>query len=209
MLPLPKHGLYAITAQRHPDLPSLAADIRAATAGGAAVIQFRDKSKDAAWRLEAARTALKLCRAAGVPLIVNDDLDLARAVGADGVHLGRDDGDINSMRAAVGPGLLLGVSCYNQFDRAAAAVAAGADYLAFGSMYPSGTKPGAVHCRPEVLGQARKLGRPVVAIGGITPENGGPLIEAGADFLAVIEAVFGAPDVRQAAERFAALWKSP
>jgi thiamine-phosphate pyrophosphorylase len=127
-------------------------------------------------------------------------------VGADGLHLGRADGDIKAMRAAAGPGLLLGVSCYNQLERAAAAVAAGADYLAFGSMYPSGTKPGAVHCGAEVLSQARNMGRPVVAIGGITPENGGPLIEAGADFLAVIEAVFGAPDVRQAAERFAALW---
>jgi thiamine-phosphate pyrophosphorylase len=206
MLPLPKHGLYAITVQRYPDLQALAADIQAATAGGAAVIQFRDKSTDAAWRLKAARTALGLCRTAGVPLIINDDLDLARAVGADGVHLGRDDGDFKAMRAAAGPGLLLGVSCYNQLERAAAAVAAGADYLAFGSMYPSGTKPGAVHCGLEVLGEARHLGRPVVAIGGITPENGGPLIEAGADFLAVIEAVFGAPDVRQAAERFAALW---
>lgn len=209
MLPLPNHGLYAITAQRYPDLQALAADIEAAAAGGAAVIQFRDKSADSAWRLEAARTALGLCRTAGVPLIINDDLDLARAVGADGVHLGRDDGDFKAMRAAAGPGLLLGVSCYNQLERAEAAVAAGADYLAFGSMYPSGTKPGAVQCEPEVLGRARKLGKPVVAIGGITPENGGPLIEAGADFLAVIEAVFGAPVVRQAAERFAALWKSP
>jgi thiamine-phosphate pyrophosphorylase len=209
MLPLPKFGLYAITAQRYPELQFLAADIQAAVAGGAAVIQLRDKSADAAWRLEAARAALSRCRAAGVPLIINDDLDLARAVGADGVHLGRDDGDLKAMREAAGPDLLLGVSCYNQLERAEAAVTAGADYLAFGSMYPSVTKPGAVHCGPEVLGKARKLGKPVVAIGGITPENGGPLIEAGADFLAVIEAVFGAPDVRQAAEGFAALWKSP
>lgn len=206
MIPLPSHGLYAITRQAHPDLPGLLSEVRQALAGGAAVVQFRDKSGDARWRLEAASTIRDLCHAVGVPLIVNDDVELAKRAGADGVHIGRHDGDVAAVRAAVGAGLLLGVSCYNDLDRARAAVAAGADYLAFGRIYPSGTKPGAVSCGFEVLREARCLERSLVAIGGITPENGAPVIEAGADFLAAIGAVFSADDVADAARRFAALW---
>jgi thiamine-phosphate pyrophosphorylase len=208
MMPLPAHGLYAITAQRFPEMQTLTADIQAALEGGAALIQFRDKSGDAGWRREAARHAAALCTAAGVPLIVNDDVVLALDCGADGVHLGRDDSSIEAVREAAGAGLLLGVSCYNDLERAAAAAGAGADYLAFGSMYPSGTKPAATRCELRLLGRARALGKPLVAIGGITPENGAAVIAAGADFLAAIDAVFGAKDVRQAAGRFAALWSS-
>lgn len=208
MIPLPAHGLYAITPQLHPDLPRLLRGLCAALEGGAAVVQFRDKSGDAAWRLQAAGEARALCHAAGVPLIINDDLALAQACGADGVHIGHEDGEVAALREAAGPKLLLGVSCYNRLDRAERAAAAGADYLAFGSLYPSGTKPGAVACPPELLTQARRFDRPLVAIGGITPENGAPVIRAGADFLAVIDGVFGAKDIRQAAGRFAALWST-
>lgn len=208
MIPLPPHGLYAITPQWQPDLPRLLHALRSALEGGAAVVQFRDKSGDAAWRLKAAGEMCALCHAACVPLIVNDDLALAQACGADGVHIGSKDGEVAALREAAGPDLLLGVSCYNQLDRAEHAAAAGADYLAFGSLYPSGTKPGAVACPAELLTQARRLGKPLVAIGGITPENGAPVIAAGADFLAVIDGVFGAEDIREAAGRFAALWSS-
>ncbi|NND45794.1 MAG: thiamine phosphate synthase, partial [Xanthomonadales bacterium] len=166
MSPMPSHGLYAITRQAHPDLPGLLSEVRQALAGGAAVVQFRDKSGDARWRLEAASSIRDLCRAAGIPLIVNDDVALAKRAGADGVHIGRHDGDVAAVREAVGPGLLLGVSCYTDIDRARAAVAAGADYVAFGSFYPSETKPGAVHCGFDVLREARGLEKPLVAIGG-------------------------------------------
>jgi len=198
--------LYAITPQMHPDSRGLLRAVCAALEGGAAVIQFRDKSADEAWRLDTATHIAGLCREAGVPLIVNDDAELARASGAAGVHIGRDDGEVRDVRGRLGPDLLIGVSCYDDLERAAEAVRAGADYLAFGSMYSSGSKPSAVRCGREVLGAAGALGKPLVAIGGITPENGAPVIAAGADFLAVIDGVFGAADIRGVARRFAGLW---
>lgn len=203
---MPPHGLYAITPQMHPNADALLLAVRQALEGGAAVIQFRDKSNAGAWRLETACRLVELCQEAGAPLIVNDDIQLARACGADGVHIGRDDGEAAELREFAGPELLLGVSCYNSEARAARAADAGADYLAFGSLYPSGTKPDAVRCEPAVISRARSLGRPLVAIGGITPENGAPVIAAGADFLAVIDGVFGAKNVQDAARRFARLW---
>jgi thiamine-phosphate pyrophosphorylase len=206
MISLPENGLYLITPPRHPDLARLEDEVRAALDGGVAVLQFRDKSQDQQWRLSAARRLRVLCHAAGVPLIVNDDIELARASGADGVHIGREDGELAAVREAAGPGLVLGVSCYDDLGRAAKAVESGADYLAFGSVYPSSTKPDAVHCPLPTLAVARSLGRPVVAIGGITPENGAPVIAAGADFLAVIDGVFGDADISLAARRLSGLW---
>lgn len=203
---LPKHGLYAVTSQRYPDLRRLGRDVRAALEGGAAMIQFRDKSKDPEWRLDAARRLKTLCDVFNAVLIINDDAQLARDSGADGIHLGRDDASIAVVRNLAGKELLVGVSCYNDPVQAARAAADGADYLAFGSMFPSVTKPGAVCCKLEILSRVRNLGLPLVAIGGISPENGAHLIEAGADFLAVISGVFGSTDIRRSAERYAALW---
>lgn len=170
------------------------------------MVQFRDKSGDAAWRRETASELKALCEEFGAPFIVNDDLPLAVAVGAAGVHLGREDAPLPEARARLGPDALIGVSCYDSLERGRAAAAQGADYLAFGSVFPSATKPEAVHCPLAMLTRARTLGVPVVAIGGITSDNGRAVIEAGADALAVITAVFDAPDIRYAAKSFSSLW---
>lgn len=201
-----KPGLYAVTPQCYPDASRLAGAVRLALEGRAAMVQFRDKSGDEAWRLETALRLKAVCDEFGAPLIVNDDPHLAAAIGAAGAHLGRDDMALEQARALLGDGALIGVSCYDSLGRARAAAARGAGYLAFGSVYPTDTKPGAVSCPHEVFGAARALGLPLVAIGGITPENGRALVEAGADSLAVISAVFSAPDIRRAAESFSNLW---
>lgn len=202
---MPSQGLYAITDGPREDLP---AAMRAALEGGATMLQYRDKTRDADRRSREAHVLASLCRASAVPLIINDDVELARASGAAGVHLGEDDADIADARAALGIDAIIGVSCYDSLQRARDAAAAGADYLAFGAFFPSITKPRARHATPDVLRNARQFGLPRVAIGGITPENGGSLIAAGADFLAVISSVFGASDIRAAARRFAALFES-
>lgn len=148
-----------------------------------------------------------LCRARRVPLIINDDIELAVAVDADGVHLGRDDGDLSAARDRLGPGRLIGISCYNDLELARAAAAQGADYVAFGSFFVSATKPAAAPADIALLRRARRtLAVPIVAIGGITPENGRALIAAGADMLAVIRGVFATTDVRRAAQSFSELF---
>ncbi|QSA95503.1 thiamine phosphate synthase [Methylococcus sp. EFPC2] len=201
----PTRGLYAITADKHNTPEELVASVRDALRGGAAVIQYRVKTpRD---RLTEARLVLDACRAAGVPLIINDDVELAAEIGADGVHLGRDDGSLAAARARLGAGAILGVSCYDSVDRAIEAEREGASYVAFGRFFPSLSKPGAPLARLETLRAARlRLNLPIVAIGGITPANGGALLEAGAGLLAVIDAVFGADDPRIAAERFLPLF---
>ena len=200
-------GLYAITREQA-DTSSLAREVEAAIAGGARVVQYRSKSADAALRRAQAEALAAVCRRARVPLIVNDDLELALAAGADGVHLGRGDGDIAAARARLGPHGLLGASCYERMDLAERAVAAGADHVAFGSVFPSPTKPGAVRAPLALFTEARaRLPVPIVAIGGITPENAAAVIEAGADALAVIAAVFESPDITAAAARFRDLFE--
>ncbi len=202
-------GLYAITDDRRlgPDAQCGAA--LAALRGGARLIQYRDKGNDRARRLAEAGALAELCRAHQVPFIVNDDLRLAIAVQADGVHLGCQDPDIACARRQLPPESLIGVSCYADFDRARHAASAGADYIAFGSFYPSQTKPGAVRATPDLLARAnRELHLPTVAIGGITPENGAALLQAGADMLAVISAVFAAPDIAAAARAFSICFKT-
>lgn len=200
-------GLYAIADSVYLDAESFLPAVRAALAGGARVVQYRNKSGAAASREPIGRELDALCRAAGVPFLVNDDVALAAAIGAAGVHLGRDDPAIGAARAALGPQAIIGVSCYDDLERARRAAAAGADYVAFGRFFPSRTKPQAVPATPELLRAARAaLKIPIVAIGGITPENGGSLIAAGADALAVIEGVFGQADIRAAAERYARLF---
>ncbi len=169
-------------------------------------LQYRNKAAGAAVRARQAAALQALCATAGVPLIVNDDPALALAVGAAGVHLGEDDGDIAAARALLGAKAIIGVSCYDDAGRARAAAAAGADYLAFGAFFPSSTKPGARHARPGLLRQTASLDLPRVAIGGITPDNAPALIAAGADLVAVISGVFDAPDPIATARAYRALF---
>ncbi len=199
-------GLYAVTPDLA-DTADLVARVTAAVAGGAFAVQYRNKG---ALPAERERQAFALARAlggCGALCIVNDDAQLAAAVDADGVHVGEEDGDLARVRAIVGPQRIVGVSCYQDLHRAEVAVAAGADYVAFGSFFPSTVKPAARRADLSLLQQARGLGVPVIAIGGITATNGGSVVAAGADALAVITAVFGAPDVEAAARNMAALWK--
>lgn len=200
---LPARGLYAISDGPRADLVEACA---AAIDGGAVLLQYRDKTADSARRRDEAAALAALCARRGVALIVNDDVDLAAAVGAAGVHLGEDDAAIAAAREKLGADAIVGVSCYDSIERAHAAAAAGADYLAFGAFFASPTKPAARRADPSLLRAAKALGLPCAAIGGITPANGRALIDAGADYLAVISAVFGAPDVREAAHAFAELF---
>lgn len=199
-------GLYAITDAQGLQRRDYAARIEAALRGGARVLQYRDKTHDAARRRQQAQTLAHLCARYHALFIVNDDIELARAVGA-GVHLGRDDGAVTAARAAIGD-LPIGVSCYNELARAQAAVAAGADYVAFGAFFPSPTKPNAAVATPALLQAARDLPLPRVAIGGITPDNGAALLAAGADALAAIDGIFAHTDIETAARRYADLFNA-
>jgi thiamine-phosphate pyrophosphorylase len=199
-------GLYAVTPDIA-DTPGLLATAEAALAGGARLLQYRNKSASSALRLAQARALLALCRGFQVALIINDHLDLALAVNADGLHLGAEDGSLAAARARLGPARILGASCYDRLERALAAERLGADYVAFGSFFASSVKPGAVRAPLALLRQAkRRLSVPVVAIGGITLDNAPQLIAGGADGVAVVSALFGADDVRLAARRFSALF---
>lgn len=187
-------GLYLITPDTA-DSDALLAGVERALAGRPALLQYRSKQPAAALRLAQAQAIALLCRRAGVPFIVNDSLELALATGADGVHLGRDDGDLFGARQALGAERILGVTCYNEWPRAQEAAAAGADYVAFGAVYASPTKPAAVHAPLALLTRARReLKLPVAAIGGITLANAPEVIAAGGDLLAVISDVFDDPD---------------
>jgi thiamine-phosphate pyrophosphorylase len=199
----PARGLYAITNGPRDDLLMA---VRRALDGGAALVQYRDKTLDRARRLDETCSINDICRRYEVPLIVNDDVELARASGAAGVHLGEDDPAIGAARAALGASAVIGVSCYDSLQRANAVTEAGADYLAFGAFFPTTSKTVTRHATPNLLHAAQLLGLPLVAIGGITPDNGAALIAAGADFLAAISGVFGAPDICAAAQRYAAIF---
>lgn len=201
---LPRRGLYAITDGPRGDLLAVA---RAALEGGASMLQYRDKTRDAARRLREARALAGLCTRFRVPLIVNDDVELVRTSGASGVHLGEDDPAIADARRELGQRAIIGVSCYDSLQRARDAAGTGADYLAFGAFFPTITKAGTRHASPALLREAAQFGLPRVAIGGVTPDNGRSLIDAGADFLAVISALFGADDIRARARRFATLFE--
>lgn len=195
-------GLYLITPDE-PDTARLLTRV-APVLGEAALLQYRNKAADAPLREAQARALLLACRSAGVPLIVNDDVALAHAVDADGVHLGEDDGDARGARALLGPGRIVGVSCYDAISRARAAAHDGADYVAFGAFFPSATKPGARRATPSLLDPSAGLGIARVAIGGITPDNAPALVAAGADLVAVISGVFDAPDPVAAARAYRA-----
>ncbi|MGB5080555.1 MAG: thiamine phosphate synthase [Burkholderiales bacterium] len=206
MSPLAIEGLYAVTPDE-PDSEVLRCKVRSALAGGARLLQYRNKAADARLRRAQGAALLALCREAGVPLVVNDDVDLMLAIGADGVHLGRGDADLAGARAKLPEGALIGASCYASLDLARAARSAGASYVAFGSAFPSATKPGASPAPLSLYRGAReRLDCPIVAIGGITPENGAALVEAGVHAIAVISALFDAPDIERRARDFAKLF---
>jgi len=199
-------GFYAVTPDIA-DTPALIAVAEAALAGGARLLQYRNKQAPATLRLAQARALHALCRKYRVPLVVNDYLDLALAVDAEGLHLGAEDGSLAAARAQLGPARILGASCYDRIELALEAERIGADYVAFGSFFPSSVKPGAVRAPLALLRNAkRRLSIPVVAIGGITLDNAPGLIAAGADGVAVISALFDADDVGVAARRFSALF---
>ncbi|MGH8396625.1 MAG: thiamine phosphate synthase [Gammaproteobacteria bacterium] len=201
-------GLYAITdSQLTPEeklLPAVEAVIR----GGACLVQYRDKSNEKARRERETRALLQLCHDHDVPLIINDDVNLAAVIGADGVHLGRDDTSFQEARVQLGPRAVIGVSCYGSLEQAVDAVHAGADYVAFGNFFLSPTKPEAVSASLSILREARQqLNVPTCAIGGITPDNGGIVINAGADMLAAISGLFAQDDIEAAARRYARLFQ--
>lgn len=194
-MPFPRRGLYAISEPPTNPRLTLVTAAAAAIRGGAAVVQYRDKSADSARRKDEAAELLALCRAHDVPLLINDDLELAATIGADGVHLGKDDPDLASARTRLGNHAIIGCSCYNSLERAVGAQAAGFDYVAFGRFFTSRTKPLAVQATTALLESARQqIELPIVAIGGITTENGGELLRAGASLLAVINGLFGKAD---------------
>jgi thiamine-phosphate pyrophosphorylase len=197
-----ERGLYLITPDEA-DTARLLLRVQPLLAH-AACLQYRNKSATPMLRHEQAAVLLPLCRNAGVPLIINDDAKLAAAIGADGVHLGEDDGAIEPAREMLGTGAIIGVSCYDELARAERAAAEGASYIAFGAFHPSPTKPNARRASPRLLQDAARLGLPRVAIGGITPDNARSLIMAGADLVAVISGVFDAPDPLQAARAYQA-----
>jgi thiamine-phosphate pyrophosphorylase len=202
-------GLYAVTPDIA-DTGELLQRAEQALLGGIRLMQYRNKTADAALRRELALGLLGLCRQHGVPLVINDDLALALDIGADGAHLGREDGDLAAARAALGPGKLLGVSCYDEMERAREAARVGADYLAFGSFFASPTKPAAVRAPLTLLTEAKsEFGLPVCAIGGITLQNAPQLIAAGADLLAVISDLFEAADIAARAADYAKIWQTP
>ena len=199
-------GLYALTPDSS-DTEDLLRRVRLALAGGVQVLQYRNKIADNALRLNQARALRELTREFGVTFIVNDDAQLAAAVEAEGVHLGATDGEITTARALLGHNKLIGVSCYNQLTLAHSAVKAGADYVAFGAFYASTVKPEAAVATQDLLRKARaELAVPIVAIGGISADNGAALVQAGADALAVISAVFDAADIQQAAKKLTKLF---
>ena len=201
-------GLYGVTPD-DADSARLMSRVRGALAGGRRVLHSRNKTADAALRYAQAAALRALCSEYGAALIINDDLELALAVDADGLHLGGEDGSLAAARARLGPNKLLGASCYRSLENAERALAEGADHIAFGSFFVSTVKPGAVRSNPTLLNEAKQRFKvPVVAIGGITLDNASQLISAGADSVAVITALFGAPDVTVAAQKFNALFES-
>lgn len=209
LTPYALRGLYAITPSALCGEPQrLHAAVSAALAGGARLLQYRDKNRDAGQRRTIARELLKLCKHYQVPLIINDDAQLAAETGADGVHIGMSDAPLAQARALLGPRGIVGVTCGNQLERALAAQAGGASYVSFGRFYDSRTKPDAPPAGIETLHKAAAaIQIPVCAIGGLTPHNAAPLIAAGADMIAAVGGVFDAPDIKTAAQEYSRLFQ--
>lgn len=200
-------GLYAITDAQQADQTKLITDVEQALLGGARIIQYRDKTTQHDQRLNTAKQLRELTRQYTALLIINDDVQLAKDCYADGVHLGADDASISAARTQLGSTAIIGASCYNDFALAKNAVGSGANYVAFGRFFASRTKPQATPADSDILKKAkRELDTPIVAIGGITADNGGKLINAGADMLAVVNDIFGADNIQAAAHRYPVLF---
>lgn len=197
------HGLYAITNGPRIDLLDAVAQ---AISGGARLLQYLDEGTDRERQRAEATAILQLCRQHGVPMIIHEDITLAKSIGADGVHVGSATVGLDSARAQLGPTAIVGVACRDSLDSARTAVRGRASYVSFGAFFPSPTKPLAPRAPVELLRQSASLGVPRVAIGGITADNGGLLVEAGADYLAAISSVFGAGDICNAARCLADLY---
>ena len=204
----PRRGLYAITPDEA-DTGRLLARVEAVLKAGATWLQYRNKAAGDDLRAEQALALQPLCRGFHVPLIINDDWALAAAIGAAGAHLGEADGELALARHEMGPDAILGASCYNDASLARQAVFAGASYVAFGAFFPSSTKPNARQASPALLQETAGLGVPRVAIGGITPDNARPLVEAGADMVAVISGVFDAADPAAATRAYLSCFEAP
>ena len=188
-------GLYAITDTANLSSELMLTRTEEILRAGAKLLQYRNKQANENTRIAEAEQLLDLCRKYSVPLIINDDISLAVQIGADGVHLGKTDSSIANARERLGNKAMVGCSCYNDLDRAQLVSKSGADYIAFGAFFPSPTKPGAAHATADIIQTAKqKFDLPVVAIGGITPENGQSLIAAGADMLAVISGLYASND---------------
>ena len=202
----PLRGLYAITQTKNKTTDIIINEVIAAIKGGAVIVQFRDKEPLDAIYL--ADQLVKVCHEYKVPLLINDDIELAIKVGADGVHIGREDGAISEARDRLGADAIIGVSCYNFVEQALNAQEQGATYVAFGRFFPSSSKPLAASAELDTLRKAKfLLDIPIVAIGGILPENGGSLLTAGADLLAVIGGLFETQP-EQSARAYQALFGS-
>jgi thiamine-phosphate pyrophosphorylase len=184
-------GIYLITPD-YEDTQALCAQLNCLLQYPIALLQYRNKTANTALKHQQAQALVALCRTTGVPLIINDDWQLALDCGADGVHLGADDADPAFVRQQVGDDMIIGISCYNNFQRAEYLSHADIDYLAFGAIYPSNTKPNAASAELSLLKKAKSLHKPIVAIGGINPDNSAAVLESGADFIAVISSVFAA-----------------
>ena len=201
-------GLYAITDDALTPGDAMLPAVLSAIRGGARLVQYRDKSVDLARRKRQARALLHICRQHEIPLIINDDVELAFAIGADGVHLGEDDMPVHEARARLGPHAIIGATCHASLELAVSAARAGTDYVAFGSFFDTPSKPGAVRAPVSLLEAASsRLHLPVCAIGGITPDNGAMLVKAGASMLAAISGIFAQTQVAAAAGRYARLFE--
>lgn len=198
-------GLYAITDPELLPGTRLFSGVEAALKGGAVLVQYRDKLASPQQQRERAGELLALCRSYGRPLIINDSLELALEIDADGVHLGQEDGSLGQARPALGPDKLLGATCHSSMTLARAAAAAGCDYLAFGRFYSSNTKQRAPVAPLSVLQSARELALPTTAIGGITLNNAAPVVAAGAELIAVVHGLFSASDIEARARQFTQL----
>lgn len=205
---VPARGVYLITPDEA-DTARLLDRVAPLLAAGPTWLQYRNKTASDALRREQALALQDLCAAHGVPLIINDDPALALEVGAAGVHLGGTDGDIGAARALLGPAAIIGASCYDQLANAERALAAGASYVAFGAFFPTTTKVTSSRAHPDLLRQSAALGLPRVAIGGLTPDNVGPIIAAGADLVAVVSSVFAANDPVATLHAYLACFQDP
>jgi thiamine-phosphate pyrophosphorylase len=199
-------GIYAITDNRLTPETTLLEQVEQALTGGVRILQYRDKQSPAELRQQQASALARLCHDYDALLIINDDVELARSSEADGVHLGQDDDGISHARNALGRQAIIGASCYNRIELAQHAQKAGASYVAFGRFFTSQTKPNAIQAELDVLIQAQNLGVPVCAIGGINRQNADNIVSAGADMIAVVDGIFGQPDIRKAASDLASLF---